>query len=308
MTPPLAAIVDLGSNAIRFLLAGQDQRGQLKILHRDRISIRIGSSVFASGIIGEERHRIVEAIHHFQNTASEVLDEDLHASLDWKAVATSAMREATDREEAIRSIQEATQLEVQILSGEQEAELALGSVVAVQPLKGPFAVADLGGGSLELVLGQDGRMLRCSSFQLGAVRWQHAVDSNNHESLHNIQAEINRLREFTENHQAQTTIGLGGAFRAMHRMTGQTRLERTELKLWRDQLDPLSPMERTQRYGVPEDRADIIVPAIDALCLTLDAVQGTAWTIIEKVGGIADALAQELLNAGLDQVEERDDS
>ena len=133
MTLPLAGIVDLGSNAIRFLIAKQDQHGQLKILHRDRISIRIGSSVFATGIIGEEGHRIVEAIQQFQNVASGILDEDQYAKLTWKAIATSAMREATDRDDVVRSIQEATQLEVRILSGEQEAELALRSVAASLP-------------------------------------------------------------------------------------------------------------------------------------------------------------------------------
>ena len=306
MTLPLAGIVDLGSNAIRFLMARRDQHGQLEILHRDRISMRIGSSVFATGIVGGERHRIVEAIQQFQSAASEILDEDQYAKLEWKAIATSAMREATDRDDVVRSIQEATQLEVQILSGEQEAELALRSVATVQSLKGQFAIADLGGGSLELILGVNGHMLRSSSFRLGAVRWQHALDSNNHGAMDNIRSEIDRLREFTGNHQAKTAIGLGGAFRSMHRMTGQTSLELAKLNSWRDRLEPLTPIQRTKKYGVPEDRADIIVPAIDALRFTLDAVQGTAWTVIESVGGIADGLAQQLLNGNAKQVDETD--
>ena len=306
MTLPIVCIVDLGSNAIRFLMASRDQYGQLNILHRDRISIRIGNSVFATGRVGDEMPRIVEAIQKFQTVATQILHKTPNAVPDWKAVATSAMREADDRVHVIRSIQEATHLEIQILSGEQEAELALRSVAAVRSLTGPFVVADLGGGSLELILGHDGQILRCSSFRLGALRWQQALDSNNNESLNLIQCEIDRLHDFADNHRAQTVIGLGGGFRAMHRMTGQTCLERAKLKLLRDQLNPLSPMERTRKHGVPEDRADIIVPAIDALCLTLDAVQGTAWTVIEEVGGIADGLAQELLNAKLDQMDENE--
>ena len=99
---------------------------------------------------------------------------------------------------------------------QQEAKLALRSVTAVRPLPGLFLVADLGGGSLELILGQDSQMLRCSSFQLGAVRWQKAVDAGNADTLDSIHQEIDRLRAFTANHQAQICIGLGGAFRTMH--------------------------------------------------------------------------------------------
>ena len=59
-------------------------------------------------------------------------------------------------------------------------------------------------------------------------------------------------------------------------------------------------MERSQKHGLPKDRADIILPAIDALCLTLDAVQGTSWTVLNGVGGIGDALAKELLQKQID--------
>ena len=81
----------------------------------------------------------------------------------------------------------------------------------------------------------------------------------------------------------------------MHQITGESSFKASTLEQWRNKLAPLSPTERSQKHGLPKDRADIILPAIDALCLTLDAVQGTSWNVLDGVGGIADALAQQLL-------------
>lgn len=303
MTLPVACIVDLGSNAIRFLAACPDQHGHLKVLHRDRSPIRIGEAVFSTGKVGDETQRIIDAIQHFQNLGMNLTKELINPKIYWHAVATSALREADDRDEVIQTVQEKTQIKINILSGEQEAQWALRSVAEARPLPGTFLVADLGGGSLELILGQDNQMLRCSSFQLGAVRWQQALDSDTAEALAHIHHEQDRLRAFIGNHKALTCIGLGGAFRTMHQITGESSFEVLTLEQWRTKLAPLSPTERSQKHGLPKDRADIILPAIDALCLTLDAVQGTSWTVLDGVDGIADALAQELLHEQKDPMD-----
>ena len=303
MTLPVACIVDLGSNAIRFLAACPDQHGHLKVLHRDRSPIRIGEAVFSTGKVGDETQRIIDAIQHFQNLGMNLTKELINPKICWRAVATSALREADDRDEVIQSVLESTQIKINILSGEQEAKWALRSVAEARPLPGPFLVADLGGGSLELILGQDNQMLRCSSFQLGAVRWQHALDSDAAEALSHIRHEQDRLRAFIGNHKALTCIGLGGAFRTMRQITGQSSFEVSTLRQWRTRLAPLSPSDRSQKHGLPKDRADIILPAIDALCLTLDAVQGASWTVLNEVGGIADALAQQILREQTDPMD-----
>ena len=90
----------------------------------------------------------------------------------------------------------------------------------------------------------------------------------------------------------------------MHQITGESSFKASTLEQWRTKLAPLSPTERSQKHGLPKDRADIILPAIDALCLTLDAVQGTSWTVLDGVGGIADALAQQLLQEKRDPADE----
>ena len=303
MSLPVACIVDLGSNAIRFLAACPDPHGHVKVLHRDRNPIRIGESVFASGMVGDETRRIIDAIQHFQKLVINLTEELTDPTPHWLAVATSALREANDRDEVIQSVQRTTQIKINILTGEQEAQLALRSVAAVQPLAGPFLVADLGGGSLELILGHDGQILKCSSFQLGAVRWQQALDSDSAEALDHIRHEQDRLRKFIGKHKALTCIGLGGAFRTMRHITGQISFNETTLKKWRADLAPLTPTERSHKHGLPDDRADIILPAIDALCLTLDVAQGTSWTVLDEVGGIADALARQLLHDQTNQMD-----
>ena len=89
----------------------------------------------------------------------------------------------------------------------------------------------------------------------------------------------------------------------MRQITGQSSFMVSALQEWRTELAPLTPPERSQKHGLPKDRADIILPAIDALCLTLNAVQATSWTVLDEVGGIADALAQQLLREQADQME-----
>ena len=131
----------------------------------------------------------------------------------WRAVATGRCCDCIDdRDEVIQKVQDNTQIKINILSGEQEAQWALRSVAEARPLPGPFLVADLGGGSLELILGQDNQMLRCSSFQLGAVRWQHALNSDDPGALAHIHREQDRLRAFIGNHKALACIGLGVRF------------------------------------------------------------------------------------------------
>lgn len=291
----MVCVVDLGSNAIRLLVATHDTSRGMVILHRDRVPLRIGSSVFTTGHVGNNIQRIIDAIHHFQKETEKLSQENGFKNIRWKAVATSAMRDAKDRDQVACAVKESTSIDLHLLSGHQEAILALRAVATAHPLHGPFAVADLGGGSLELIIGQDGQLLRSASFQLGAVRWHDAIRFNNRELLATIDHEQDRLKAFAKGHQAKTAIGLGGVFRSIHQVTRSSNLEMAWLRKWRDLIAPLSPQERVQHHHLPKDRADIIIPALDAMDLTLQAVQAKCWTVPEGVGGIADALALELL-------------
>ena len=164
MTLPVACIVDLGSNAIRFLAACPDQHGHLKVLHRDRSPIRIGEAVFSTGKAGDETQRIIDAIQHFQNLGVTLTKELITPKTHWRAVATSALREAEDRDEVIQSVQEKTQIKINILSGEQEAQWALQSVAQLDHCQ-DISGRGLGRREFGINLGHDDQMLRCSSFQ-----------------------------------------------------------------------------------------------------------------------------------------------
>ena len=125
-------------------------------------------------------------------------------------------------------------------------------------------------------------MLRCSSLQLGAVRWQHALIP----TARNFGANSPTRSAGHWNHKALTRIGFGGAFRTLHQITGQL-IQGVDFRTVADQTCSLSPTGEAKAWTT-ERPSDIILPAIDALRLTLDAV-GTSWTVLMELRN-ADAL------------------
>lgn len=160
------AAVDIGSNSMRLLVAEIDSRGQLVRLAEDRQVTRLGESVFTRGILSEDAIFVAEQVlTRFRGVVQGLGVESI------RAVATSATRDASNREDFLARAHNALGAPIEIISGVEEARLIGLGVHAVWPQgDDPVLIIDVGGGSAEFVLMDSGTMLEGYSRPLGAVR------------------------------------------------------------------------------------------------------------------------------------------
>jgi exopolyphosphatase/guanosine-5'-triphosphate,3'-diphosphate pyrophosphatase len=158
------AAIDIGSNTVRLLVAVVKD-GELKPLLQDRVLVRLGDGVEATGQLQESRvAAAIEAIKRFADEA-----RALHAD-PILAVATSAIRDASNGREFVQRIEQETGVRVEIVSGKREAELTYLGVTRGRPLRAPTVIADVGGGSTEIILANGSGVTWADTIQLGSGR------------------------------------------------------------------------------------------------------------------------------------------
>ena len=160
------AAIDIGSNAIRLVIARNNENQHYEILHKYRASVRLGADVFDQGKISKKT--LQQAIQTFKAFQRILIKYHIRS---YVAVATSALREAKNKNEVIKEISKKTSLEIQVIDGLQEAQYIF-SAVQNQMNLAPHHVLliDIGGGSVELTFALKGRPVATKSFPLGTVR------------------------------------------------------------------------------------------------------------------------------------------
>jgi exopolyphosphatase/guanosine-5'-triphosphate,3'-diphosphate pyrophosphatase len=164
---PTFAAIDIGSNSVRLKIASVQQH-RLKTLHEDREVVRLGESVFQNGIISPDAMaNTIRALKRFQKAVQ------LHVVDKVRVVATSAMRDARNAAAFTAWVKSATGWQVEVISGLEEGRLIHLGVVTLEPgARGRCLLIDLGGGSCEITLSDQGRIREMVSLPLGAVRLQ----------------------------------------------------------------------------------------------------------------------------------------
>jgi len=164
---PTFAAIDIGSNSVRLKIATVQQH-RLKTLHEDREVVRLGESVFQTGMISPDAMaNTIRALKRFQKAVQ------LHVADKVRVVATSAMRDARNGAAFTAWVKSATGWQVEVISGLEEGRLIHLGVVSLEPgAKARCLLIDLGGGSCEVTLSDHGRMKEMVSLPLGAVRLQ----------------------------------------------------------------------------------------------------------------------------------------
>jgi exopolyphosphatase/guanosine-5'-triphosphate,3'-diphosphate pyrophosphatase len=188
------------------------------------------------------------------------------------AVATSAVRDASNRRVLLERLRREVGVTVQVLSGEEEARLGAQAALSSLPFRNGV-VADLGGGSLQLTQVRGGSILLASSFPLGAVRTTAQFFKNDPPTKQEIQTlrqEIQRYceRDLPSLYKGEEIIGLGGTVRTLARMhlaaldKERSRqglcLRRSDVSVLRERIEGLPVRARTRLRGLKEERADII--------------------------------------------------
>lgn len=158
------AAVDLGSNSFHMVVA-QDQHGQLKVIDRMREMVRLGAGLNSSGKLSDKsQDRGIDCLQRFGQRLKE-----MHAD-SVRVVGTNTLRVAKNGTDFINRAEEALGHPVQIISGVEEARLIYqGTIHALTGPEGNWLVVDIGGGSTELIIGEQGTPLLMESVQMGCV-------------------------------------------------------------------------------------------------------------------------------------------
>ncbi len=300
------ASIDVGSNAIRIAVGRVDEHGKVDLIDTLRLPVRLGQDVFDSGVIGEET--ISRAVDAFNQFARIIRDYGVSRV---RAAATSAMREAANRDILVDRIAQSSKIDVDVISGEEEARLIYLAVASAVDLKGKLALLiDIGGGSVEVTLADGDKILAADSYNMGTVRMleklrQSGGNGLSFKQLAEEYAEAARRRIEREIGSAKIDlcVGTGGNVEELGNLR-QKIFKRDsdkvitidELDAIIDQLKVLTPEERMYEFKLRPDRADVILPA--AIALRLIARQGRVREIrIPNVGlkdGILIDMAQEI--------------
>lgn len=284
------ASIDIGSNAVRLLFTNvfETPSGPVyRKLSLVRVPIRLGEDAFTRGEISTQRTiQLVKTMQAFKHLMS------VHGIQGYKAYATSALREAANAEEIVEAIREYSDINIEIVSGDQEAD-TISSEQIPAPLP-PFTDAlfmDVGGGSTELTLIRDQEKVDSVSFKLGTIRLLHGVGEGS--AWNQLDS---WLQEMDITNSGIPLIGTGGNINKLLKMLREQSvdyfIQRSALNELYGKLKELDYDERIVQFILNPDRADVILPACE-LFLHVSGRAGTETIHIPKVG-LSDGIARTL--------------
>ena len=186
------ASIDIGTNSVLLLIAEQTEKG-LQVLEEAQRLPRLGSMVDSNRLLAKESmNKVLEALSEYVAIIQKYGDEVLARTL---VTATSAVRDAANKQEFLTLVKETVGFQVLILSGEEEAKYTyLGAISQTKVESDSIMIVDIGGGSTELAIGNSTNLLRGISINMGSVRF------NERFLLHNppYQREIGECRRSIE--------------------------------------------------------------------------------------------------------------
>lgn len=271
------AAIDIGSNGARLLIknfrTADDGSQQISRVMYMRVPLRLGSDVFTLGKISKERMLMMK---HMLKAFKQIMK--LNQVDDYRACATSAMRDAENGKKVLNKLRKSTNINIEIINGREEARLLCNNIVEnIGSAKGNYAYIDVGGGSTEISLLHDGALTHSQSYNIGTLRMLGGMVSK--ETVEKMKSD---LTEFAKNMPDIKIIGSGGNINKLFKLTHSKRENRyvtiDEIKDLYSKLKVLSVEERIEQFGLKADRADVIIPAAEifitaAAALGCDTVQ-----------------------------------
>ena len=284
------AAIDIGSNAARLLvndvLLGPDGKKDFVKLVLIRVPLRLGFDVFESGMISEKKiEQLVNTLEAFKLLLT------VYEVEHFRACATSAMRDAKNAAAVIEIVKQQTGLAVEVISGDEEARLIYENHIAENlNTQESYLYVDVGGGSTELTLFSDSKLVFKQSFDIGTIRLlKDQVTKEHWESMKEF------IRNGVKGHHHVTVIGSGGNINKVFSLSKRKEGKPLTLDLLRDYYNEfarLTVQQRMHLYKLREDRADVIAPAI------LIYINILRWADAEEVYvpkiGLSDGLIHDL--------------
>lgn len=284
------AAIDIGSNAVRLLIADIKENNSsisFKKTSLVRVPLRLGDDAFLDHVLSERKAAdLLKTMSAFSNLM------DVYKVTDYMACATSAMREAGNGTEVVERIKTDTGINLEIISGQQEAKIIYASHAEQTIDKSKnYLYIDVGGGSTEISLFSDGELWASKSFNIGTIRM---LDNQDTEDAWNQMKEF--VKENSRPFKAISGIGTGGNINKLYRMSDEkdgAPLSFSKLKSLYGYLSSFSLKDRINVLGLKQDRADVIIPACEIYLTVLKLAN--VKTIYVPTVGLVDGIIQTLI-------------
>lgn len=293
------AAIDIGSNAVRLLIKSIDreavQEKKIKKVMMLRVPLRLGFDVFSIGELSEKKADKLRRLMKAFRQLMKIYDVD-----DYRACATSAMRDARNGRTIIKKIEKDTGIRIEIIDGQEEARMIYNNhIECMEDRLGNYMYVDVGGGSTEINLLTNGELVWSVSYNIGTVRMlSNAVKEGTWQQMEE------ELMKVTEGVAAINIIGSGGNINKLFRLADKKdkklqRLPVSSLQTVYDVLKPLTPEERVEAFSLKQDRADVIVPAAE-IFLKIAEVVHAEYIYVPDIG-LSDGIIDNLYAKSLEK-------
>ena len=282
------ATIDIGSNAIRLLISNVYKRDSKFFTTKNsliRLPVRLGQDAFKNGKISKTNiTRLIDSLKSFQ------LIMKVHNVEKYLAYATSALRSSSNGEFIVNEVSNKIGLNVEIISGSKEAKIITNNNKFFSN-ENTYCFLDVGGGSTELTLFKNNKIISSKSFKIGGVRLiNNLVKSSTWKKLEEwIYDNLGSQKDIK-------LVGLGGNINKIFKISGNNigfPLKKSLLDISINKLDKMTDFEKTIKLKLNPDRIDVIVPAGKIYQFVMDKLNSKE-ILVPKIG-LADAMVHELL-------------
>jgi exopolyphosphatase/guanosine-5'-triphosphate,3'-diphosphate pyrophosphatase len=290
------AAIDIGSNAVRLLIEeafeSTTDTTYFKKISLTRVPIRLGEDVFTTGEISENKAKKLVKVMKAFRLLMEANDVE-----NFRGCATSAMREATNGAEVRKLIKKGSKVNLDIISGDEEADLLFGNFASSDfdfKKENTYLYIDVGGGSTEVTLIKKNERVHSHSFKLGSVRLLKTDIS-----ISEWKAAYQVIRDMVQDEKDVIAIGTGGNINRIYKESPHSfgeKIKLREIKKIVRHIESFSYEERIRKLKLKPDRADVIVPA-GKIYTTFMKAANSKEMMVPKVGlsdGIIYKMYQEL--------------
>jgi len=286
----ILAAIDIGSNAARLLISEtsvyKDGTVDFTKLCLLRIPLRLGFDVFDNGVVSlQKRQKLIDTLKAYK------LLMNLYNVEAYRACATSAMRDAKNGTELMEDIKNITGFDIKIISGQEEATVLYETHIAEQlTTDKSYIYIDVGGGSTEVTLYANGITIFKESFNIGTIRLLHnKITDEQWEHMKWF------IKNKTKDHQPLVAIGTGGNINKIFSISKKKEGKPIHIEALKDyykELSYTSLEDRKHIYKLRDDRADVIVPALQIYISIMRWAQAEE-IYVPKIG-LADGLVRIL--------------
>ncbi len=286
----MIALIDLGTNSIRLDVYSVDAERESERLHREKVMVRLGEGVFQLGHLQKDaKKRTLKTLRRFRDQCNEMGVERI------VGVGTSALRSAKDGKNFTKLVREDLGLDLKIISGKEEAKLILRGILSDKEIhNGTFGFIDIGGGSTEVGLCEDGILETLESLHLGCARLRQAflLPKSSFKNIgklrKHVRAVLNDSDEVQPLDHPIKMLGSSGTIKAVRKLlikrgTGK-KIRLNDLRDLNSEMSTMTPSELAMMPGMNERRLDLIVPGAILLeelmnYLHVSTVQHTSYAL-----------------------------